>query len=301
MNILVIGSLNMDLVMEVEKIPKLGETVFGKNFKTVHGGKGANQALAAAKLGANVKMIGAVGKDVFGESLKNNLKNNSVDVSKVENIGLTSGTALITVYQGDNSIILEQGANFKLSAEHINKNEKLFEWADTIIMQLEIPVDVVMTAAKKGKELGKYVILNPAPAQKLPCEIFKYVDALIPNEHEAEQLLGYEITEKTYGNAIDEFKRKGCEQVIITLGEKGCIYNNKDFISVGKIYKTEVVDTTAAGDSFVAAYAMAIGEGKSIEEAIKFASCTSSIVVGREGASTSLPTRKEVEIKLNEK
>jgi len=295
MKLLVIGSLNADLVINTDILPKMGETVFGNKFSVVCGGKGANQAIVAAKLGCDVKMIGSVGNDVFGEKLISNLKENNVGAEGVQICECSSGIAVITVFNGDNSIILEKGANEKTDINLIDEKIDLIKWADAILFQFEVPMETVLYAAKKGEKMGKTIVINPAPAQKIPEELFKYCDIIVPNETETKTITGIDLNSENPKKAIKYFKEKGCSQVIITLGEKGSVYTDGDEIKNFGIYKTEVVDTTAAGDSFIASYLTAKSEGKSTDEAIKFASQVSSIVVSREGAATSIPTKEEVE------
>jgi len=295
MKLLVIGSLNADLVMNTDILPKMGETIFGNKFSVICGGKGANQAVAASKMGCEVKMIGSVGNDVFGEKLISNLQENNIGTEGIQICDCSSGIAIITVFNGDNSIILEKGANEKTDVNLIDNNINLLNWADVILFQFEVPMETVLYAAKKGKELGKTIVINPAPAKEIPEEIFKYCDIIVPNETETKTITGIDLTPENAEKSIRFFKDKGCGQAIITLGEKGSVYNDADELKQFGIYKTKVVDTTAAGDSFIASYLTAKCEGKSTDEAIRFASKVSSIVVSREGAASSIPTRKEVE------
>ncbi len=295
MNILVIGSINMDLVIETDIIPASGETLTGKGFSMVCGGKGANQAVAAAKMGANVKMIGAVGDDVFGERLIKNLEDCGVGTEGIEVFSGSSGLAVITVCRGDNRIILEPGANAKVGVDTINKNTWLIDWADVIIFQFEIPLDTVLYAAKKGKEMGKKIVINPAPYMDFPQELYELSDLIVPNEHEAAQLIGFEVNVDNANDAVLEICKKGAKGVVITLGENGCAYSENEEVKRFGVYKTKAVDTTAAGDSFIASLCVSLGEGKSMDDAVSFSSKVSAIVVSRNGAGTSIPTRQEVE------
>ncbi|MBE6632238.1 MAG: ribokinase [Ruminococcaceae bacterium] len=295
MNILVIGSLNMDLVISIDSVPKMGETIFGRDFTTVCGGKGANQAVAAARLGSVVKMIGSVGDDIFGKKLLDNLAIQGIGADGVETVSGPSGIAVITVCGGNNCIILEKGANLKTDCSSVEKHVELLEWADAVIFQFEVPYETVLYAAKKAKALGKTVIVNPAPIRDIDEELLGYIDILVPNEHEAMGLLGYEIDRKSCERAVKELLAKGISQVIITMGKEGCVYNDGNEIKRFGIYETEVVDTTAAGDSFIAGICTALGEGKDINDAVKFATAVSAIVVSRYGAGTSIPSREEVD------
>lgn len=290
-NILIIGSINIDLVINTDILPKLGETIHGRNFMTAYGGKGANQAVAVAKLYGKADMIGAVGSDEFGKLLKGNLEANHVETKGVKIADTNSGVAVITVCGGDNHIILDGGANDAVSPAWIDENLDLIKNADIVIFQLEIPMETIIYAAKKAKECGCKVLLNPAPAAKLPEELLAYTDIIIPNEHEAAIITGHE-------NEVDALKAlydNGNRNVIVTLGSKGCIYNDGKEIKSQTPFKVKAVDSTAAGDSFIGGYCSALCEGKPMEEAIRFATAVSAITVSRPGASVSIPTRTEVE------
>ena len=290
-NILIIGSINIDLVINTDILPKLGETIHGRNFMTAYGGKGANQAVAVAKLYGKADMIGAVGSDEFGKLLKGNLEANHVETKGVKIADTNSGVAVITVCGGDNHIILDGGANDAVSPAWIDENLDLIKNADIVIFQLEIPMETIIYAAKKAKEFGCKVLLNPAPAAKLPEELLAYTDIIIPNEHEAAIITGHE-------NEVDALKAlydNGNRNVIVTLGSKGCIYNDGKEIKSQTPFKVKAVDSTAAGDSFIGGYCSALCEGKTMEEAIRFATAVSAITVSRPGASVSIPTRTEVE------
>ena len=290
-NILIIGSINIDLVINTDILPKLGETIHGRNFMTAYGGKGANQAVAVAKLYGKADMIGAVGNDEFGKLLKGNLEANHVNTEGIKISETNSGVAVITVCGGDNHIILDGGANDTVSPAWIDANTDLIKNADIVIFQLEIPMDTIIYAAKKAKEYGCKVLLNPAPATKLPEELLSYTDIIIPNEHEAAIITGYENEEEALRALYDN----GNRHVIVTLGSKGCIYNDGKEIKTQESFKVKAIDSTAAGDSFIGGYCSALCEGKSMEEAIRFATAVSAITVSRAGASVSIPTRAEVE------
>lgn len=295
MKLLVIGSLNMDLVVNCDRRPVPGETVFGTDFNTVCGGKGSNQAVAAAKLGADVKMLGAVGNDVFGQALIDNLKANNIGAEGVEISDSSSGIAVITVSGGDNTIILNKGANATVTKDTIDRHIDLIKWADVVLMQFEIPLETVLYAAKTAKQLGKTVVINPAPICDIPNELLNYCDLLIPNEHEAAGILGYEVTDQNAEKAVIDLVKKGVKQALITLGSSGSIYSDGKHTCRQGIHKTKVVDTTAAGDSFAASFLIAQSEGKTVPDSMKFAATVSGIVVSRPGASTSIPTRQEVD------
>lgn len=296
-NICVIGSLNMDLVVNVDKMPKPGQTIIGSNFKEVPGGKGANQAVAMARLNGNVSMIGKVGEDGFGQTLINSLKNDKVDTTYIKTTKGATGVALITVdNNAQNSIVVSPGANFEVKEEDIDSNIEAIENSDIVVLQLETPLNTIKYALKKSKELNKYTILNPAPAVKLDDEIIKNVDLLTPNETELEIISGVSIeTEEDIQKAAQIMIEKGVKELIVTLGSKGSLYINKEKSIFKKAYKVEAVDTTAAGDSYTGALAVALSKDKNIEEAMDFASKVGALSVLKEGAQSSLPTLEDVE------
>lgn len=296
-NICVIGSLNMDLVVNVDKMPKPGQTIIGSNFKEVPGGKGANQAVAMARLNGNVSMIGKVGEDGFGQTLINSLKNDKVDTTYIKTTKGATGVALITVDKNaQNSIVVSPGANFEVKEEDIDNNIEAIKNSDIVVLQLETPLNTIKYALKKSKELNKYTILNPAPALKLDDEIIKNVDLLTPNETELEIISGVSIeTEEDIQKAAQIMIEKGVKELIVTLGSKGSLYINKEKSIFKKAYKVEAVDTTAAGDSYTAALAVALSKDQSIEEAMDFASKVGALSVLKEGAQSSLPTLEDVE------
>ena len=297
-NIVVIGSLNMDLVIETEKVPKIGETVLGKSLHNICGGKGGNQATAAAKQGADVSMIGCVGEDSYGDILRETLKQSGVNVDGVfREEHTSSGVAVITVENGDNSIIVISGANSCMDISYINRCKDILKNADIILLQLEIPIETVEYVVKYARSIGVKTILNPAPAYKLRDKVFENVDYFIPNETECEFYTGIKIeTVQDAMQCIKTLNEKKILHPIITLGENGVVYGDGEEILHIPARKVDVVDTTAAGDSFIAAFAVAIVEGKTMTEAVCFASAVASITVTRMGAQTSIPTRNEAEI-----
>lgn len=295
-NICVIGSLNMDLVVNVDAMPKPGQTIIGSNFKEVPGGKGANQAVAMARLNGNVSMIGKVGEDGFGQTLINSLKNDKVDTTYIQTTKGSTGVALITVDKNaQNSIVVSPGANFEVKEEDIDNNIKAIENSEIVVLQLETPLNTIKYALNKAKELNKYTILNPAPAVKLDDEIIKNVDLLTPNETELEIISGVSIeTEEDIQKAAQIMIEKGVKELIVTLGSKGSLYINKEKSMFKKAYKVEAVDTTAAGDSYTGALAVALSQDKGIEDAMDFASKVGALSVLKEGAQSSLPTLEDV-------
>lgn len=282
-SILVIGSINKDLVVNTPRFPKEGETILGNSFTTSNGGKGANQACAIGKLGGKVSMLGAVGDDSFGKDLLNALSSNNVNTDNViVKNNSSTGIALITVTEtGSNHIVVAQGANALITKDDIK--EELISSFDIIVMQLEIPLEIAKYAASIGKKLGKIVVLNPSPAIQLDKEFLNCIDILIPNETEIDIIGG-----------IDYVFECGVKNIILTLGANGCDLITKEERKHFDAYKVDVVDTTAAGDSFLGGVVRTIADGKSIEEAIEFATKVANITVTRKGAIDSIPTYDEV-------
>lgn len=295
---LVIGSLNMDMTVKVEEIPKLGETIFGNDFYESCGGKGANQAVAVSKLGMKTEMIGMVGKDSQGEKLIQNLNKYGIISDNVIKSDELTGRAIITVdKKGDNNIIVIPGSNFKITKEHIQAKQDVIASSDVVILQNEIPSETVEFSLLKAKELGKITIFNPAPARKLSGEVFKNTDYLILNETEMEEIFEIKFNDEEYTEKISIKKKEyGIKNIILTLGDKGSILFSEDNnIKKYDVYKVKAVDTTAAGDSFIGAFTMKICEIGNPDEAIKYATAVSAIVVTRQGAQDSIPTREEIE------
>lgn len=296
--ITILGSINMDLVTQVDHIPKVGETILGTNFKQIPGGKGANQAVAAARLGANVQMIGKVGNDTNGELLKTELKSNHVGTKHINNTSQdTTGIALITVEKsGNNSIVVISGANDLLQPIDVDSAMEELEETKILVSQLEVPIDTVQYAFKLAKSRGIFTILNPAPAKKLDKEFIQYIDLLTPNETELELLSGVSIhSEEDIIKAANVLIDIGIKQLIVTLGEKGCMYIDENGNKKYKSHKVDAIDTTAAGDSFTAAIAVSLNEGKTIDESINFASRVGALTVSKFGAQSSLPYRTDVD------
>ena len=294
--ILVIGSANADLTIHTDRMPKLGETVTGYGFALNCGGNGANQAIAVAKLGGNAEFIGAVGNDAYGKMLVKNLEANGVEFSGTVADDMPTGTASITVVNGDNFIILNEGANGLMTANAIQKVRSNIENSDYLIMQLEIPIEGVLEAARIAKESGTKVIINPAPYKKLPNEIFELTDYIIPNEHEAFLLTGIEPENaENCKKAVEFLLAKGAKNVIITLGADGCVCGNGEETTHYPAVKANVVDTTSAGDSFIGALVTKLADGDNVEHAIGFATKVAAITVSRHGASSSIPLANEAE------
>ena len=287
--ITVIGSINMDLVTSTTQIPKVGETVLGQSFHSIPGGKGANQAVAAARLGGDVTMIGAVGDDSFGRTLVDHLTHQGINTKNIIEVkDVSSGIASIILSAADNSIIVVPGANNSITPEIIEKHEDIIRASSILLLQLEIPLESVIRAIELAKKHGVLTILNPAPIQKLPKNLLEMVDFVTPNEHEQELLFAsVEGTEKDLANLK--------EKCIVTKGSKGVvIYKNGKKVEIPSV-QVEAVDTTGAGDSFNGALAYALCEGLEIVEACRFANVVGAISVTKLGAQTGMPTKKEVE------
>lgn len=292
--ILVIGSANADLVIHSEKMPVLGETLLGGGFEINAGGKGLNQAVALAKLGGKVSFIGAVGKDAFGELLLKELRQNGVEFRGIRP-DTPTGIAMITVVNGDNFIVLNEGANGQLTPDVIAEHEDEIAACDICVLQLEIPLDSVKKTIELAKKNGTKVVLNPAPFRKLSPEILKNVDLLIPNEHETFGLTNiHPDSEENCKKAVENLLGFGAKTVILTLGERGCVYNGTDGIVFHPAKQTTVVDTTSAGDTFIGAVTSKLSKGQPLETAIDFATKAAALTVSRSGASKSIPLESEI-------
>ncbi len=274
----------------------MGETINGSNFSTVCGGKGLNQAVAVGRMGGNARFLGAVGNDDYGNRAIKCLQESGIDCSYIKKTAANTGVAVITVCGGDNHIILDSGANACVTPQLIEENQELFDWADTIIMQLEIPMESVILAAKMAKKHNTKVVLNPAPANELPCELYEYIDVLVPNQSEAENLVGFAVkTNEDRENAVKQLVFKGVGQVIITLGKDGCVFNQNDKIIFQNAFEVKSVDSTAAGDSFIGGLCVSLAKGEPIEQAVPYATAISAITVSKPGASVSIPKSNEVD------
>ncbi len=301
--ITVVGSLNMDLITRASKIPIPGETVIGGDLETAPGGKGANQAVAAARMGAQVSMVGHVGSDLFATQLQANLSADGIDLRFVTAVPGASGVALIVVdADGQNIIVVAPGANAALSPADVEAAAEVIESARVLLLQLESPLATVQRAAQIAHDAGVTVILNPAPAQPLPPELLALVDILIPNESETETLTGLPVGSREEIEAAAAYLRQtGVGTVILTLGERGALLTQADeTIHLPALTVDRVVDSTAAGDAFVGGFATAIAEGASMLEAITMGNATGALAVTKAGAQPSLPTREAVLQKLEQ-
>ena len=297
-HIVVVGSLNMDLVVRVPHMPIPGETVLGNDFQNIPGGKGANQAVGAARMGARVTMIGKVGNDEFGKALTKNLANEGVGISHISvDEKEATGIAMITLDQsGQNSIVVASGANMALKPEDIRTAWKKISDIDVLVMPLEVSLECVEEAVRLATESSVKVILNPAPAQKLSDDLLKKVDVLVPNESETSLLTGLAVESIEDAKiAAKSLLEKGIGAIVLTLGSRGAllISENQPAI-ISTPYKVNVVDTTAAGDSFVAALSVGIVEGLPLENALRQATAAGALAVTKMGAQPCMPTKKEV-------
>lgn len=297
--IVVVGSSNIDMVVKAERIPRGGETVLGGDFVMVPGGKGANQAVCAARLGADVKLVARVGDDVFGETSISNFTDAGVDTTFVtRDPHHANGVALIAVDdRGENAIVVAPGANSALLPGDVDRARDAIAAADAVVLQLEIPADTVEHTVDLARSLGGRVILNPAPIRPVPREVLGRVNVLTPNQHEAAGLLG-RLGE---GESIDpepaarELLALGAATVVITLGSRGAYVAQSDEARLIEPMKVTPVDTTAAGDAFTASLACGLAEGMEVFDAARFASRVAAISVTRVGAQPSMPTRAEVD------
>ena len=296
--LIVLGSVNVDHILNVPKFPKPGETLSGSNYKISFGGKGANQAVAAGRLGANIQFIAAVGNDELGNKIKQQLNNDNINTCSVACIeGQNTGVALILVNaQGENQIAIHAGANAQVTTEYLLKYKDDIINADAILMQLETPLATIEQAAKLAKQHQTQVILNPAPAQKLSDDLLKHIDIITPNETEAEYLTGIKVlTEQDAEQAAMILHKKGIETVIITLGSKGAWVSSAQRGAIIAGFKVQVIDTIGAGDTFNGMLVTALLEGKTLEQAVKYAHAAGALSVTKPGAQTAVPFRNEVE------
>jgi ribokinase len=290
--------MNMDLVTRAPRLPRGGETLIGESFATVHGGKGANQAVAAARLGAQVSMVGCVGRDAYGEELRGALLAEQIDCQAVSTVDDSSGVALIVVDDNSqNAIVIVAGANGALTSEVIDRFDSVLQAADVIICQLEVPDATVGHALARGRALGKIVILNPAPASRpLPADWYASIDYLIPNESEAEALSGVPVDSlEAAKTAATRLIGMGAGKVIITLGAQGSLFANGKSFEHFPALKVKAVDTTGAGDTFVGGFAAALAAGESEAQAIRFGQIAAALSVTRAGAQPSIPALSDVQ------
>lgn len=296
--LVVLGSVNADHVLQVPTFPKPGETLTGRNYTVIPGGKGANQAVAAARLGTSTAFIAAVGDDPFGINIRQDFANDGINIESVNIIEhCPTGIAMIQVSDdGENSICLSPEANEKLDKSAVVASTHLIEQADQLLMQLETPLEGVQAAAEIAKQANTKVILNPAPARPLPDSLLSLVHIITPNETEAEILTGVKVTDEISAQkAADALHGKGIAMVLITLGAKGVWLSNGTEQKIIPGFRVKAIDTTAAGDTFNAAFVTGLLEDKNLQESIRFAHAAAALSVTKHGAQTSIPTRSEVD------
>lgn len=294
--ILILGSSNTDMTVRTAALPLPGQSLIGGDFVMGPGGKGANQAVAARRLGGDAALVCKVGRDVFGDNAVKHYAEEGLDVSGVLRSDKPSGVALITVDdKAENSIVVAPGANMDITEADIDTVAPLIRAAGILLLQLEIPVPSVLKAARIGHEAGALVVLNPAPYAEVPAEMFRYVDLFIPNETELSAYAGLPVTDRESAlKAADVMVSRGVKTVIVTLGSKGSlIYDGRSVSDIGA-FKVEAVDTTAAGDTYCGALCVALSEGRTLQVAAVFASKASALSVTRPGAQHSMPYRNEI-------
>ena len=300
-HVAVVGSLNMDLVARAARIPQPGETVIGGEFRNVPGGKGANQAVAAARLGAQVSMVGRVGRDAFAGPLLDSLAADGIDHTFViQDPHAATGVALIVVDDaGENSIVVASGANMRLSPTDVDAAETAIAGADALLLQLESPLETVTRAAELARAHGVTVILNPAPARPLPVELLALVNVLIPNESETALLTGMPVGDQAEAEAAaGALRTMGVGTVILTLGQRGALLAREGETVMCPAFDVTPVDTTAAGDAYVGGFAVALAEGRTLSEATRWGNGAGALATTKLGAQPSLPTRQELETLL---
>jgi len=297
-SILVVGSSNTDMIIQLDRIPRPGETILGGEFVTAAGGKGANQAVGAARAGGRVTFIARVGRDMFGDQAVAGFRCDGINVKHIVRDPVApSGVAMIFVAKdGENSIAVAGGANGRLSPADVKKAKSVFAGATAVVMQLETPLETVQATAALAAKAGVRVILNPAPARPLPDKLLELVSILTPNETEAELLTGVKVSNTGTGSrAAERLLAKGVETVILTLGAQGAYVASTKVRQLVRGFKVKAVDTTAAGDIFNGALVVALGEGRPLSDAVRFANAAAAISVTRMGAQPSAPTRAEIE------
>ncbi|MGG8468901.1 ribokinase [Rahnella sp. PAMC25617] len=296
--LVVLGSINADHILNINHFPQPGETVIGKQYTVAFGGKGANQAVAAGRSGADISFIACVGDDDIGERVRKQLASDHIDTQPIEAIeDTTTGVALIFVNaEGENVIGIDAGANKAVTPEYLDRYKQQVIGASALLMQLESPLETVIAAAKIAKDNGTQVILNPAPACELPDELLARVDMITPNETEAEKLTGIKVdNNEDAARAAKALHDKGIATVIITLGSKGVWLSQNGEGKLVAGFRVKAVDTIAAGDTFNGALVTALLEGKPMDSAVRFAHAAAAIAVTRPGAQPSVPWRKEID------
>jgi ribokinase len=296
--IVVVGSAGIDLTVRSEHIPAIGETVIGGTSHQAGGGKGANQAVAAARVGAKVAFVGRVGSDDFGDKVLAGLKRDAIDVRSVTRDG-KAATAIAFIFvgaKGENSIAVASGANLRLAPRHVRAAKALFRPGRVLLVQLETPLAPLQAALALARKARMPVVLNPAPARALPNALLRQIDYLTPNEHEAEALTGIRVrSDAAAARAAQALRRRGARTVLVTLGARGVFVSSEELRRRVPAFKSKPIDTTAAGDIFSGAFAVAIAEGMPLLQSVRFAQAAAAISVTRLGAQSSAPTRAEIE------
>jgi len=303
MGILVFGSINMDLTTYVPRLPRPGETLRGSSFITVPGGKGSNQAVACARLGAETFFVGRVGNDAFGPEVTGIVKKEGVDLSQmIVDPSNGTGLAVISVDQNaENSIIFISGANLALDSSDVERAKGLMPKANMLMLQLEVSFEPTFEVAKAASQKGLKVILDPAPASPIPADVFPFIDFITPNEIETEALVGFKpANPEDAARAATALKARGVRTAIIKMGAQGAYYNSPEGSGFVNAFKVNAIDTVAAGDAFNAGLAVAISEGKSVAEAVRWGAAAGAIATTRKGALPSMPHRDEMEKLLKE-
>lgn len=296
--IFVVGSINTDMILQVDHIPRPGETILGGEFSMAAGGKGANQAVAAARAGGETTLLARVGSDSFGQHAVERLANDGIDVDHIiQDCGAPSGVALIFVADsGENSIGVASGANSRLSPDDVQQAADVIRSASVLLLQLETPLETVEAALKIASATGARVILNPAPAQPLSAEVLQQVSVLTPNESEAEQLSGIQVTDvDSAARAARSLREQGPEVVIITLGAAGVYVDSDQITGAVAGFAVDAIDTTAAGDVLNGALACGLADARPLEEVIRFANAAAALSVTKLGAQPSAPVRRDIE------
>ena len=296
-SIMVVGSINMDLVVRCDEIPRIGETLMGEKLLQIPGGKGANQAVSIARLGNEVIFLGKIGRDNFGREMLQSMDRANINTKYIQRENTPTGIAIINVdKQGNNNIIVIPGSNNEVDKNYLIKNKEAIKKSDIILFQLEIPIETVRYGLNISKKLGKTTILNPAPAHDLDDEMISNIDILIPNEHELERMSKVIIQDRE--SIIEGAKvllNKGIKMLIVTLGSKGAFYMDHDKYQFFEAYKVDVKDTTAAGDSFIGGFVSSYAENRDIIKAIDIGQKAASITIQRIGAQSSLPFKSEID------
>jgi ribokinase len=294
--IVVVGSLNMDIVVSMERLPKIGETVSGEVVHYIPGGKGANQALGCGRLMADTTLIGCVGVDGFADTIRKQLAGNQVRVDTIEAVDRSvTGTALISHTSEDNCIVVVPGANAACTGTYVRKFGERLRSADVVVAQLEIPLEAVYAAFSVSKSAGVITVLNPAPAKSLPKELIRVTDYLTPNETEWELIVGkFSQDDAMLLQTIDDWERRYATKVVVTRGDKGCSFVEEGRLVTIPAPRVRVVDTTGAGDAFNAAFAYGLAMRKPLHEIAKFAVIAASLSVQKFGAQSGMPTLEEV-------